>query len=229
MSEKINNYNAILNNLKKVFTEQNIASVIVWGEDMFNPANASITVVLYNLELTFIEEAGKFLKAFDVVFLSQKDFYYSTDVFPLEYYAMKSNSRVIFGQDLLSEVKIENSNYRHQLEYELRSKAQIIQRVLFSEGARRANMVNILKEMKTSISFLIKHCANLISDDKNIFLPFYENIELLEKEFDIEMNAIKKLKNYKIKFFNFIKNYEIISSLYYEIKELADKLDKYEA
>ena len=45
----------------------------------------------------------------------------STDCFPIEFHDIKERSRVIFGEDLISSLDIDDSFYRAQVEYQLRA------------------------------------------------------------------------------------------------------------
>lgn len=45
----------------------------------------------------------------------------SGDVFPIELHFMERARKVLYGEDVLSDVEISDENLRHQLEYELRS------------------------------------------------------------------------------------------------------------
>lgn len=54
--------------------------------------------------------------------MSEEEVHNSSDCFPIEFRDMKDRRKVLFGPDLIKDVKIEGSFYRAQVEHELRAK-----------------------------------------------------------------------------------------------------------
>ena len=54
--------------------------------------------------------------------MSEEEVHHSADCFPLEFRDMKDRRKVLYGPDLIADVKIDTRYYRAQVEYELRSK-----------------------------------------------------------------------------------------------------------
>ena len=54
--------------------------------------------------------------------LTEDEVHDSADSFPIEFHDMKERRRVLYGLDLIAELKIDHRNYRTQVEHELRSK-----------------------------------------------------------------------------------------------------------
>ena len=54
--------------------------------------------------------------------LSEEEAHNSADSFPIEFHDMKDRRRVLYGVDVIAEVKIDPKNYRVQVEHELRAK-----------------------------------------------------------------------------------------------------------
>lgn len=80
----------------------------------------------------------------------------ASDVFPIEFHQMESARRVLFGRDVLADVRISDVNLRHQCEYELRSKLLLLRRryIHASESAER--LVLLITESFSSIAALIR-------------------------------------------------------------------------
>ena len=54
--------------------------------------------------------------------LSEEEVYNSADSFPIEFHDMKERRRVLYGLDVIADLKVDMRNYRAQVEHELRSK-----------------------------------------------------------------------------------------------------------
>jgi hypothetical protein len=54
--------------------------------------------------------------------MSEEEVHNSADSFPIEFHDMKERRRVLYGLDVIAELKIDSKNYRRQVEHELRSK-----------------------------------------------------------------------------------------------------------
>jgi hypothetical protein len=61
----------------------------------------------------------------------------SLDVFPLEFLSMKEHRKVLSGRDVLADVRVDDRNLRHQVEFELKGKLLSLRRMyLATRGAR---------------------------------------------------------------------------------------------
>ena len=54
--------------------------------------------------------------------MSEEEVHNSSDCFPIEFRDMKDRRKVLFGPDVISEVKVDGKFYRAQVEHELRAK-----------------------------------------------------------------------------------------------------------
>ncbi len=54
--------------------------------------------------------------------MSEEEVHNSADCFPIEFRDMKDRRKVLYGPDLIADVKVESSFYRVQVEHELRAK-----------------------------------------------------------------------------------------------------------
>lgn len=65
--------------------------------------------------------------------MSEQEVYNSADSFPIEFHDMKERRRVLYGLDVIADLKVDMRNYRAQVEHELRSKLLRLRQ----EGASR--------------------------------------------------------------------------------------------
>lgn len=56
------------------------------------------------------------------LFLSEEETSHSTDSFPIEFRDMQDRRKVLYGLDVIADLHIDTSNYRVQVEHDLRSK-----------------------------------------------------------------------------------------------------------
>jgi predicted nucleotidyltransferase len=54
--------------------------------------------------------------------MTEEEVHNSSDCFPIEFHDMKDRRKVLYGPDLIADVKIETAFYRTQVEHELRAK-----------------------------------------------------------------------------------------------------------
>ena len=54
--------------------------------------------------------------------MTEEEVHNSSDCFPIEFHDMKDRRKVLYGPDLIADVKIESAFYRTQVEHELRAK-----------------------------------------------------------------------------------------------------------
>ena len=85
-------------------------------------------MVLQKMDLKFLELLAPLGKKFGKkrvaapLIMTPTYIYNSLDVFPIEFLNMKLFHQTVFGKDIFQDVKIENSNLRHQCERELKVK-----------------------------------------------------------------------------------------------------------
>jgi hypothetical protein len=54
--------------------------------------------------------------------MSEEEVHHSADCFPIEFHDMKDRRKMLYGPDVIADVRIDSKYYRAQVEYELRSK-----------------------------------------------------------------------------------------------------------
>ncbi len=91
-------------------------------------SDLNILCVLTHLSVELLKKAEKSVTWFvrkgnpPPMFLTLEELREGNDVFPVEFLDMQVNHRLLFGQDVLSEIQINRRNHRLELEHELRTK-----------------------------------------------------------------------------------------------------------
>ena len=61
----------------------------------------------------------------------------SVDVFPIEFLGMKERRKVLSGRDILADVRVAETNLRHQVEFELKGKLLCLRRMYLAARGNR--------------------------------------------------------------------------------------------
>jgi len=111
---------------------ENLRSVILYGSAVrgeFLPGRSDVNllVVLKDASpeaLSKVAPAVRRAVSKDVlpVLLSERDLLRSTDVFPIEHMDLAEGRAVIYGEDVLADLKVKPEDLRRQLEFEARAK-----------------------------------------------------------------------------------------------------------
>jgi len=117
--------------LRSIYGEGLVSAILYGsaasGEYSSANSNVNLAVVLDDSGLANIARAARLVnkrkfRLVKPVFFTEKYIASSTDVFPLEFLDMKENNIVLYGKDLLKDVRVDEKNLRFQCEQELKSK-----------------------------------------------------------------------------------------------------------
>ena len=93
-----------------------------------------------------------------------KEFDRSTDVFTIELLDMKQHHRVLYGEDVLSGLRIAIDLHRVQVEYELREKLILLrQHILIADG-NDAKLWDLMLRSAPSFSYAVSPCFDRFGD-----------------------------------------------------------------
>lgn len=180
--------------------------------------------ILFILNKIGIEELDKIKADFEEnhLFLTKKSIINGTDVFPLEFYNIKTGREILYGQDIFKDLEFDKENIRRELEFEFRSKLLHLRQEYLS--LKENDIQKLIFSAIPTLTPILKGMAFLkgIKVNENNIIEkvgdaFEENLLILK---DIE---ILKKKNEKIK-----NKEEYIQKLMKILKNLGDKLDKYD-
>lgn len=140
----------------------NIVSTFIYGSATgrnYISGKSDVNMVVILKELTFAD-LKKSLKLVSwgiskriaaPLMLTVRHIQTSTDVFPVEFLEMKDNNYLLYGQDLLKNLPVEESNIRLQCEQQLKGKLIRIREAYLEIGLRRKGIVSLLKESLNSL------------------------------------------------------------------------------
>lgn len=152
----------------------------------------------------------------------------SLEVFPLEFLEMKLIHQLVYGEDVLKDIKIEKADVRLQCERELKGKfQQICQGYIRSMGKKTTLtdlFVGSLSGYFPAFHGILFLCNQKIPREKTDILY------ALEKHFDIDMNVFKKLLEIRAKdvYPPVEVLREIFENLYHVLDAIIKKVDEFE-
>jgi len=154
---------------------ENLQSVILYGsaaDGEFHPEFSNINLLCVVRETSFaalqaIAPAVEWWarrKHHAPLLLSREELERSTDVFSIELHDMKQQHRVLYGEDVLREMRIPMHFHRAQLEYELREKTILLrERVLLAKGNKTHLWELLLRSLSTFVT-LFRHALIAIGE-----------------------------------------------------------------
>ena len=89
----------------------------------------------------------------------------SADVFPIEILDIKESHRVLFGEEVLSQLEVHYENLRLELEHELKSKLIQLRESFLMTGGKRKEVVELLIESLSSFLVLFRAALRLYQDE----------------------------------------------------------------
>ena len=130
--KKMDDLEQLSTKLQRAF-ESRLVSVILYGsgasahdDDPFSDLNVlAVLKQVTTRELEDGEPAVRWWRGLNhpsPLFLSEEETSHSADSFPIEFRDMKDQRKVLYGVDVIADLRVETHNYRVQVEHELRAK-----------------------------------------------------------------------------------------------------------
>lgn len=124
--------NQLLERLQKTYQDR-LVSVVLYGSAAVGDhhgrfSDLNILCVLRQVTPRELAESAPVFRWWreldnpSPLLLSAEEVRTSTDCFPIEFHDIRERHRILHGEDLFADLEIDNSFYRAQVEYELRSK-----------------------------------------------------------------------------------------------------------
>jgi hypothetical protein len=147
----------------------NLVSVILYGsgaEGEFHPEYSDLNLLCVVRDASFASlskianvvewwRGKKHHPPFVLKF--QDDLRASADVFSIEFVDMKQRYRVLYGEDVLSNLNVPMTLHRYQLEYELREKLFLLRQHLLIAGSNEKQLWEVMLNSLSSFTTLIRH------------------------------------------------------------------------
>ncbi len=218
-------------------TEHNVISLVVYGSATgsdFIPGRSNINLLVVLKQLGF-SELNSYLKMIAKgrkkgivapLFLTQEHIKSSLDVFSIEFWEMRDNHLVIYGDDIFKDMIIDLKDLRLQCEREIKSHLIRIRQAYLELGHKAAGLKGLLEDSLTSILPIIRNVIRLIG--KTPPLKKEDIITELSNEFDLSADSLQQIVKLKSqKKVPDLKELETIFNDYlHQIQQLAKIVDQ---
>jgi len=230
-------FDALVDDLKSTHGA-NLASVILYGSAAAGDfvANASD----YNLLIALHEIRPRDLRAAQApmrewqrlghpvpVYFTVSELKHAADVFPIEFHQMERARLVLYGQDVLANLKISDEFLRHQTEYELRSKLIQLRRQYIPASVSVENLIGLMCASLSSFASLFRAVLLLHKIEPPITKP--EIVSATVKHLKIDPKPFEKIfelrENLASKTFDEVAANELFSSYMNEIERVIHAVD----
>jgi hypothetical protein len=146
------------------------------------------------------------------------------DVFPVEFFNIRQNHRIIYGDDFLKDMQISKKHLRHQLEFEFRSKLIHLRRAYLQFKGRDLENL-ILSAIPTLAPILggLIYLKDLHYDDTR------DMFKVVSEGYGIDVGVLKEIHDIRLKKAKFKKDKELyIQELIKVLSDIGKIVDKLE-
>jgi predicted nucleotidyltransferase len=228
-----NNIESFVQGLVAIYRDS-LISVILYGsaasgEFVDKHSNLNVLIVLKDAGMDKLKLALNHINKFKTLkplFFTENYIYSSTDVFPIEFLDMQENYFVLYGSDVLKDIKIDTVNLRFQCEQELKVKLINLKHFYLAFNKNTDALKNLLYKSFTSVLHILRNCLRL----KGVAPP-YKKEELLQEliyEYKFDLEAWKKIlsaKNKQLKL-NGRQIEELFVNFVNDLENIVDTIDK---
>jgi hypothetical protein len=191
----------------KTIFGNNLNSIILYGSRAIEPevgkkSDHNVLILLKDASASKLRAFGKVVRKWTAAgspvpaVFSVDMFAKSADVFPIEFLDMQLNRKVLFGEDALAGIEVDEKNLRHQCEYELKIKLLAIKKAgMLAKGDR--DFRDIIAGSISAVLSVVKHSVRLFGEKtpKNRI----EALDVLKSKLGIDPEVFKIALNIKHK------------------------------
>ncbi len=174
--------------------------------------------VLKDIDILALDKIKPFNKS-NYLFLTEESILNGVDVFPLEFYNIKTNYKVLQGEDIIKKLKFDKEHIRRELEFQFRSKLINLRQEYLNLKERQ--LKNLIFAAIPALTPMLKGMAflkNLKTDDKDL-------IEKVSKAYDEDLSILKQIEEIKSKNEKIKDEEDFIQRLITLLENLSNKLD----
>ncbi len=221
--------------LKDIY-DKGLVSVVLYGsvasgEYSDKHSNVNVAVILEDASLPNIARASGVVNRYRFrriypAFFTETYITNSADVFPVEFLDMKENHLILYGKDIMKNLKVEPKNLRFQCEQELKSKLINIKMAYLAHRSA-FDRKKLLFRFFTSSLHILRNILRL----KNDRVPPYSKDDVVQeaaREFGVDALVFQRIMDAKKKNLQIRK--EEIEDLFFnfvaELEKIAEALDK---
>ena len=181
---------------------RNLASVVLYGSAAagdFIPheSDYNLLVALHQITPKDLRNAHACMREWNKmghpipVYFTVDELQNAGDVFPIEFHFMERARRVLYGQDVLRDVKISDKYLRHQTEFELRSKLIKLRREYIHASTNAERLIDLMADSLASFASIFRAVLLLYGFEPPVTKE--EIVHLTCKKLSIEEKPFAKI------------------------------------
>lgn len=206
MMEKM--LNKFIDNLKETFKER-LSSAFLYGsyavdETLKKDSDINIIVIIKDLHAHDLKIAHKFSTVFTKiknsmpVFMDEGEWFNSCDVYAIEYSDIKNRNKILYGKDLISDLKVDKKDLRLQCEREVKNLLVRLRQTYLAKSSDKNAMKNLIKTSSKTFIAMFRAILTLLgqappASQKDVIEAFADKIktcetyEICKGDFDLDM------------------------------------------
>jgi len=206
------------NEVKQIldFYKNNIISLYLYGSYAVNDQIEGISDYNFFLVLKNYHFSKELSLKFPPFIFTRDELFSSIDTFPIELLDIKERGLLLFGENILSDIEINESDLRDQIERELKEKLVNFRRILNTYDKHIPNFLFRTYKSLTPILRAILYLNKLDRPKKRIYI-YYQ----ISKHFDLDYHLFLKIEET-------IRNYSIenLNEFAFQFYEFLEKISK---
>ena len=125
------------------------------------------------------------------LFLTKAYIKSSLDTFPLEFLNIRRNYRLVFGEDLLKELRFKKAFIRLQCERELKGKLLLLRERYVETGGKAKALKGLISNSISGFTFVFRGLLYLL--DREIPATKYETVNMIARELQLDQELFLAL------------------------------------
>lgn len=197
----------------------NLAAVILYGSAAVgdfvpNKSDYNLLIALQKITPKDLRNAHACMREWSrmghpiPVYFTVSELQDAADVFPIEFHQMEQARKVLYGEDVLADVKISDENLRHQTEYELRSKLIRLRRQYIPASSSVEGLKSLMAESLSSFAAVFRAVLLLLGTEP----PFGKHEIVAATALHLKIDGKPFEKIFNIRENNFAGNLDEVSA-----------------
>lgn len=191
--------NKFVDNLKEIFNER-LSSVFVYGsqavgESKSPASDLNLMVIIKDLKAEDLKLAHRFAIPFTKfknslpVFMDKDEWFNSCDVYAIEYSDIKERNKIIYGEDLISELCVDKKDLRLQCEREVKNLLVRLRQTYLGRTADNRAIRELIKSGSKTFTVIFRTILRLSNEEaaashKEVIKQFATKMENCGIDFD---------------------------------------------
>ncbi|OGI00709.1 MAG: hypothetical protein A2Y25_11580 [Candidatus Melainabacteria bacterium GWF2_37_15] len=215
------NIEILINDIKKIIGDR-FLSAVLYGSYADNTqsktSDINLIVVIEQLTALDLKNLHPAVKKWKntPLFMGKTEWFASSDVYPMEYADIKDRHSILYGDDIVSGLKIDKCHLRLQCESETKNLLIRLRQGYVANSSDKKAINELILNSSKSLMAIFKTILRLTSDEK------------VPNDKSQVINKVSSLIGFDAKFFNSKNNNLIIQKLIdsiYDVLKYVDKLE----